>query len=72
MACCSPIASISSSTSLGLPKQAKPALRVLAPMGRKPRSTITTFRPGWRSSREMPVLRPVMPPPMMLTSQVPP
>ena len=51
-----------------LPKQANPALRVLAPDGRIPFSKTNIDRFGDFSLREAAVDNPVMPAPTMMTS----
>ncbi len=50
------------------PMQANPAFLVLAPVGMSPLSRTMIFRFGWSSLREMAVLRPTIPEPMMVIS----
>src|SRR5947209_15574409 len=64
-----PITSASCNSSVGLPKQANPALRVEAPEGIIPLSNISIFNPGSLSFKSCAHQRPHKPAPTIIMSR---
>src|SRR5437764_1025610 len=64
-----PITFASCSSSVGLPKQAKPALRVEAPDGIIPLSNINIFNPGFLNFKSCAHQRPHKPAPTIMMSR---